>query len=139
MIHNVMTGEQCRHCDEGRGYDEGFILWGFVATIDGLPAKDLTTSYGVEQGLHNLIAAHHLSPAAESMSTRDIISQFCEANGGEAWLTLTEDPPPWTIRRLELNPDGSEPTLWAFFVEDEREANLWGDTMQADAIEEATR
>lgn len=138
MIHNAMTGQQCHHCDNGRGL-EGFILWGFVKTIDGRPAKERTTSYGVEFGIHNLIACHHLSPAAESMSAHDVMHQFCETNGGEVWLTLVEDDPPWIVRRLELNPDGTEPVLWAFFVNDEAEAHMWGETMQADAYEVATR
>jgi hypothetical protein len=131
-IHNPMTGEQCRHCDE----NTEFVLWGFVQSIDGLPARERTTPYHSDSvSVHYLIATKHLSIAAEDMDAHDIVHQYNNVNGGEAWLTERSDPAPWWGRRTHKNSDGTDPKLWGMFFENEAEAKMWLDAGQVDEIE----
>lgn len=96
------------------------------------------TTHAMTVSLGWLIDTRRLSPAARSMSEHDIMHQFNNVNGGEEWLMREGDTPPKLALRTETNPDGSEPEMWAFYIEADI-ADSWLEAGQVDQILEVTR
>lgn len=89
-----------------------------------------------ERTVRDLVAGGELSPGALDMPIRDVLHQYNNVNGGEAWLTEAGECGPAVCRRTEKNPDGTDPALWVFFV-DPAEAHLWRDSGQVESVEQA--
>lgn len=111
------------------------VLWA-LGNEDMGNSMARTTVLSHERTVQSLVDEGVLDPLALSMPVADLLHEFNHAYDGEAWLTEVGECGPAICRRTELNPDGTEPVLWVFFV-DPAEAHLWRESGQVETVEQA--